>query len=197
MNRILILVVGLLVGINSHAINFILRPQAGVNFTNWSNSPNDIDFKTRAGLQLGIDGQFGNRFYVQTGLFYNETKTFLESESEMQSAELFVDFYSVSLGAGYKLIDPKITDMFNVRIFTIGYYSWEIGVNPRFQDLTETENLNQLNWGVGAGIDFWHFFLEVSGDIATRRVFDSSSMTGLEDLKLNLIRVAVGGRIVF
>ncbi|MFL5745196.1 MAG: outer membrane beta-barrel protein [Niastella sp.] len=176
MRNLFILLSALLFGTMMAQAQIVIKPAAGVNFTDLSKDEGG-EFKARVGWQIGGSIMLSkDRVYLEPGVFYVQKSTkFESSNSSVSDVDFNISGIRVPVTIGVNLLDEKST--VNVRIF---------GGGSAFV-LTNTKNLDKdflknADWGVyaGAGLDISLFFL------------DASYEWSLTDISDDLDRIDVG-----
>ncbi len=176
MRKLFILLSALLFGTMMAQAQIVIKPAAGVNFTDLSKDEGG-EFKARVGWQIGGSIMLSkDRVYLEPGVFYVQKSTkFESSNSSVSDVDFNISGIRVPVTIGVNLLDEKST--VNVRIF---------GGGSAFV-LTNTKNLDKdflknADWGVyaGAGLDISLFFL------------DASYEWSLTDISDDLDRIDVG-----
>ena len=156
-----------------------IRLYAGVNVLqlttdNGTNMINGVLHHTsisgRIGYQFGTSVSFGKRFYVQPGFQFANLSTKIVNVNNVTGEELTdettLKVFSIPLKFGFKLIDPEVSSIFNVRIFggIDGHHitSVEHGTKSGSLDLTTDDYTNLImNADFGLGIDILFFYIEM------------------------------------
>jgi len=176
MRKLFILLSALLFGTMMAQAQIVIKPAAGVNFTDLSKDEGG-EFKAKVGWQIGGSIMLSkDRVYLEPGVFYVQKSTkFESSNSSVSDVDFNISGIRVPVTIGVNLLDEKST--VNVRIF---------GGGSAFV-LTNTKNLDKdflknADWGVyaGAGLDISLFFL------------DASYEWSLTDISDDLDRIDVG-----
>jgi hypothetical protein len=59
----------------AYAQEVVIKPTVGINFTNFSKDPTTGTYKSQVGYQIGGSVSFGEKFYVEPGVFYAKKST--------------------------------------------------------------------------------------------------------------------------
>jgi len=137
----------------------VIKPGAGVNFTDLSKDPTNGQYKARVGWQIGGSVMLAlKKVYLEPGVFYVQKSTKFESTgSSVSDIDFNISGIRVPVTIGVNLLDAKST--VNVRIFGGG--SAFILTNTKNID---KDRLKNADWGVyaGAGLDISMFFLDAA-----------------------------------
>lgn len=172
-----------------------INPQIGANFTRLPEDPVlignvTVDTEGEAGLLLGSDFRFGDRIYIQPGVFILSSKTVYSSGDS-----LFVDPAEVSRWdaklkglVGFNIVDGG----FKLRAITGPTYHFNLSRNaddnPYF-DESEFKN-GFFNIDVGLGVDILFLTAEIGGSFAVSDVLDNDVWT--ERPKYQMLYFTVG-----
>ena len=139
-----------------------IKPTVGLNFTDWSKDDATGEFKSKAGWQIGGSVAFGKKFYIEPGLFYVGKSTKFEVNSSSPSFDDFdanLNGIRVPLAVGVNLLGNEKT-AFSLRGFggLSGFFVTSVG------DDIDKDDVNTAQWGtfLGAGIDIWKIFVDLS-----------------------------------
>ena len=156
----------------------------------------------RPGYQFGAAVLFGERFYVQPGFQWTTLSTEVVNKNTATGAELTdettVSMISVPLRVGFRLIDPEVENMFNVRVWGgfDGHHvtSVDHSVNdPNTGAIDEGDYSNLIvNADFGLGIDILFFFIESGYQLGISPVY-----TGGDQAKANSFYANLGVRFSF
>lgn len=91
-----------------------VNPQVGLNWTKLTDAPAGSDYKADVGFMIGSDFRFGDRLYLQPGVFYISTATAINTGDSIQlNDDLVLSFLKLKALVGYNLIDG---DGFRLRL---------------------------------------------------------------------------------
>ena len=200
-----------LIASTSMAQNFDIRGYAGINVMQLSSDEgttlidgaiHNRDVSGRPGYQAGVALTFGERFFVQPGVQFTtiSTKVINENTSSGFSFEdeTNLKFLSIPLKVGFRLIDPKTEDIFNVRVFggIDGHHITSVDHSTKsgkIEDLNKDDYNNLIvNADFGMGIDLLIFYLDAGYQIGLSPVH-----SGSDDATANLFYTNIGLRIKF
>lgn len=155
------------------------NPQIGLNFTDLSADPRAIlgvNFETQgeAGIMLGADFRFGERFYIQPGLFVVGSKTVYSFDSGVIVDESEITRYGAKLKGqlGYKIID----DEFKLRVSAGPSYDFQLSLDDNESPYFDEGEFKTGIFGIDAavGIDVLFLTAEVGYCWALSDTFDEN-----------------------
>lgn len=167
-----------------------LKPAIGINFTGFSQDPENATSSAQLGWQLGGTVSFGDKLYGEGGIFWtyksneiseNDTNfTFSTSQSGIRIPAM-VGYHLLGSGGG----------LVGLRAF--GGASVYIVTTVDALDLTK-EDFNTASWGVflGAGVDISMFFVDLKYEWSLTNV---SSVTSFDVGKSRSLFVNAGIRL--
>lgn len=189
--------------VNSAMAQVEIRPFLGANFSNVSKTPDGASTQAKIGGQIGASLMIGNRFHLNPGIaYFSRTTEYVFSDSPELDADLLINGVSIPILVGYRFVDPTSEPLFNFRLYA----------GPSLMFLTknefsgDTENdiidWNNTLWGgqVGAGIDLFIFFVDVSYEFGLTDTFDGGENNTISDftkVKNNTFYVNAGVRLSF
>lgn len=167
-----------------------IKPAIGINFTGYSQDPENASASAKLGWQLGGTVSFGDKLYGEGGIFWtyksneiseNDTNfTFSTSQSGIRIPAMI----------GYHLLGNE-TGLVGLRAF--GGASVYIVTKVDALDLTK-EDFNTASWGVflGAGVDISMFFVDLKYEWSLTNV---SSVTSFDVGKSRSLFINAGIRL--
>jgi len=180
-----------------------IRPYLGMNFSNVSKTPDGASTQAKIGGQIGASLMIGNRFHLNPGIsYFTRTTEYVYSDSPDLDTDLLVNGVSIPLLVGYRFVDPTTEPVFNFRLYA----------GPSLMFLTkkefsggvenETVNWKDNQWGgqVGAGLDIFIFFIDLSYEFGLTDTFDGGENNTISDftkVKNNTFYVNAGVRLSF
>jgi len=131
----------------------------GLSVSDFSESPGG-DTKAQPGFQIGTSFVFGNKLYLEPGLYYTVKSTeYVSSGSSSVSEEAVINGLRVPVAVGLGLIGGEDTTI-GLRAFGgfSGFFVTGTG------DDIEKDDVESPSWGtfVGAGVDFWILYMDLS-----------------------------------
>jgi hypothetical protein len=189
--RQLALVILLSFGFGFIAQSQTLKPTFGINFTDVV-SNGDGSSTGRTGWQFGASALFGDKIYVEPGIFYQSKSAEFSSSTNLNDPDLKADFRGIRIPVafGYNVIgNPETTASLRLYGGPSGFFVTDTG-----DDLVKND-VNSPAWGVfaGAGLDIWKLFLDVSYEWSVTDI--QSSFTNIDFGKTNGLFANAGVRI--
>jgi hypothetical protein len=156
--EIIILFSSLTISLSSSA-QLSIRGHLGIN-------AQKIDFETiqgqikgASGLNIGIDAQFGNRFYFQPGINYSAKKFKIEGIGDIAANKI-----NAPIMVGLRLFKHKSRFSKNIRLFLGPNFSTTINeeISNAITDINK-DDLKDFNLDVigGVGADLKMFFIDL------------------------------------
>ena len=185
------LILLLSIGLVFFAVGQTIKPAFGFNYTDIvANSNGTADGRT--GWQIGASIAFGEKIYVEPGIFYQAKTANFSSSSNLTQPNLKADFKGIRIpfALGYNLIGNSESKA-SLRLFggPSGFFLTDVG------DDIDKDDFNSPAWGVfaGAGVDFWMLFVDVSYEWSVTDV--QTSFTNIDFGKTNGLFANIGVRI--
>lgn len=212
MKKLTLIFLGFLIGLsNIHAQKVDLRAYFGFNVLQLTSDEgtrlidgvvHDQSVSGRVGYQMGGALTFGERFYIQPGFQYTVLSTKIINENTQTGDELTdettLNVISVPLKFGFRLINPEVEDMINVRIFAgfDGHHVTSVnhGKKSKALDDIEADDYSNLimNADFGMGLDVLFLFLDLGYQLGLSPVH-----SGGDSAKSNAFYSNLGLRIKF
>lgn len=142
-----------------------IKPGVGINFTNWSKDAGGATASGNVGWQIGGSIAFGDKLYLEPGLFYVQQSTEITTlDSESPSSLKFdnkISSLRIPVNVGYSILGTE-GGMFSLHIF--GGPTASIVTSVDGSDYLTKDDHKGVNWGVqaGAGINVALFYLDAS-----------------------------------
>ena len=151
-----------------------LRAHAGLNYGRLSGSNNNVTFDEALGNSFGASLILGNQLYIMPGVDFSVFRSDVENNGV--SGETRIRSIRAGVFGGVRLLDPAVSEQFNIRLFTGPIYAISTSSNqPSFEQLDDVEyDSNYLNWVFGAGIDIAFLFVEAGYDAGITQVNEST-----------------------
>jgi len=187
----IISVIFFIVGMGHFAKSQTIKPTLGINFTDVVSNV-DGTASGRTGWQIGATVIFGDKIYVEPGIFYQNKSADFSSSNNLIQPDLKADLKGirVPLAFGYNLIGNSESKV-SFRLFggPSGFF---------VTDTSDDININNINspaWGLfaGAGLDIWFLFVDVSYEWSVTDI--QTSFTNIEFGKTNGLFANAGIRI--
>lgn len=156
-------IIGLFGFVSNSFAQVTIKPGIGINITNWSKDLNGTSVKANVGWQLGGTVAYGEKLFIEPGIFFVQQSTEVASVSGAQDAFKFdnkISSIRIPVNVGYSILG-KEDGMFSLHIFGGPTASFVTHVD---NDLLSKENFKDVNWGVqaGAGVNLTIFYLDLS-----------------------------------
>ncbi len=155
-----ILLIVFLIPSNSYG-QTTLKPGIGINITDWSKIDNS-NAKARVGWQVGASAAFGEKLYIEPGIYYQEQSTEITSDYTSSNFKFKNKITSLRIPVNVGLsIIGKEGSMLGLHVF--GGPTASIVLNNDIDDLFDTD-YSSVNWGIqaGAGVNVLLFYLDAS-----------------------------------
>ncbi len=179
--RILLSLILVLAGLGAQA-QITLRGYFGINNTKLTENFNDASWRSKLGYQAGADLLIGTRVFLQTGLQWELVNSTLEpTDPSLDDAFNFsASHIRVPLMIGFRLIDPDVSSMFNIRVFTGPDAAFVLNSEESFFNNIQfnKDALKGANFGytVGAGVDILFLFADVGYRWGISRIWEQESV---------------------
>lgn len=168
-----------------------IKPTVGINFTdivsNGSGSASG-----RIGWQIGASMAFGEKIYVEPGIFYQSKSADFSSSDNLTQPDFKADLRGIRVpfALGYNLIgNSESTASFRLFGGPSGFFVTDAG-----EDINK-DDVNSAAWGVfaGAGLDIWILFIDVSYEWSVTDI--QTNFTNIDFGKTNGLFANAGFRI--
>ncbi len=143
-----------------------LKPGVGINVSTWSNL-DGLDTKGKLGWQVGLSAVFGEKLYLEPGIFYQQRSSEISSGIDIGDAFDANDVSSIRIpvNVGVSLLGHE-DSTFALRFFG-GPTASIITSSPSGMDA------KGVTWGVqaGAGVNFLMLYLDASYEWGMNKIF--------------------------
>jgi len=172
-NLALLLAFTLIIFVNQGFSQMEIKPAIGINFTGFSQDPQNATTSAQLGWQLGGTVSFGDKLYGEGGIFWvykandiSETDTNITFSTSLSGVR-------IPIMVGYHLIGSE-ADFLGLRVF--GGASLTILSNVDVEDLSK-DDFTSPTYGVflGAGVDLSLFFVDLKYEWSLSDVSSISS----------------------
>ncbi len=176
-----------------------IRPFAGINFSNVSETPDGTEAKGQAGYQFGVNLLIGNRVFLQPGISYFSRSTEFVTTDDVAYDQDIQGVY-IPLLLGFRFLDPTLDPVVNGRIFAGP--SLLFLTNSSYSDATFGDQVdwNDTNWGAsfGLGLDISVFFIDLGYEFGITNTADikDGPITTWDGFKQNTFFLNAGVRLV-
>ncbi len=166
------------------------KPHFGFNWSQLSTEPQDFKQEGRPGFQLGVGLRIGGQWYIEPAAQWAFISTDLVHANDASNdIESSVNLFRVPLMFGYDFMEKS--NLVNVRLFTgpsAAFVLSTTGTNAPDKDAYAS---TIWGWDIGAGVDIWFVYLELSYEIGLSPVFD----TELSDATNNAFIITLGANL--
>lgn len=138
-----------------------INPQAGLTFQSLTQAPDGVNYKAELGWQLGLDARFGDKLFIQPGVFLGRsvtaiTQTVTTPGGSTGSVEYEDDLVNTNLKLramlGYRLLD---TYQFDIRLMVGPSYDVLMSTDLRDDKISwDKGDFNSGSWNIDAGVGF-------------------------------------------
>lgn len=167
-----------------------LKPAIGINFTGFSQDPENATSSAQLGWQLGGTVSFGDKLYGEGGIFWTYKSNEISENDTNFAFSTSQSGIRIPAMVGYHLLGSG-GGLVGLRAF--GGASVYIVTTVDALDLTK-EDFNTASWGVflGAGVDISMFFVDLKYEWSLTNV---SSVTSFDVGKSRSLFVNAGIRL--
>ena len=175
-------------------ISQVIKPAIGINFTHLSNDPLSYETTGRIGWQIGGTIAFGDKFYLEPGIFWEKNNWNLQTVNQPEIPEFTNDISAIKipLFAGINVIGNADDDNFHI----MGGPTMRIVTNadPGSTGLTK-DDFADFIWGmdIGAGISFHKFFIDAGYEWGLSNIYENEA----EDIRSRGFWLNAGFRLKF
>lgn len=163
MNLRTILIPALAATMGTATAQIAVNPQLGINYTNLTNTPNNVVSSAAVGFQLGADLRLGDRLYFQPGAFFGRSATvikFTPLDTSFLEDNLIRTTAKVKALLGYNLVHGEA---FRLRVNAGPTYEALLSVDSKDDKIAFNKkdyNGGSFNMDAGLGIDVAFLTLE-------------------------------------
>ena len=190
MKSVYLLLLFSVLSITGFSQKIVIKPTLGVNFTDFSKDPVGGEFTAQPGWQIGGSVAFGNKFFVEPGVFYiQKSSKFTTNTTPTSETDFNISGVRIPVTIGYNLIG-NVKGAFNIRVLGGGAANIITSVNQG-----EKSDYSSPTWGVfaGAGVDFLMLFIDLKYEWSLTNI--SSSVTNADIGESRSFYIDVGARI--
>lgn len=146
-----------------------LKPAIGLNVSRFdsdpvfSNGTDSMMTAPKAGYQIGASLAIGRKLYVEPGVFYSKmAQDFTTSDIEKSDFTYNADYLRVPVNFGFQFIGST-TSFAGLKIFLGPSMFIPLSVKENEYPVTKADvESPQFDFNVGAGLNIWFLFLDVS-----------------------------------
>jgi hypothetical protein len=165
-----------------------LKPSVGFNVAKFDSDPvfeiqdDSLVTNGRFGYQLGASLAIGRKLYVEPGVFYaklsqNMQPTNADIKSELPEFTYSVSFVRVPVNFGFQFIGHN-TSFAGLRIFLGPSMLIPLSVKENDYPIVKDDLKSpQFDFNVGAGLNLWFIFLDVSYGWGLTQQFNDDPIT--------------------
>lgn len=155
---------------------FQANPQVGLTYQNLTSPAQDLKYRAAAGFQIGSDFRFGDRLYVQPGVFFGRNTTILSTTGDTITYEDGLVRTNLKLKAmvGYRIIDSY---QFDLRFMVGPTYDVLLSVDNRNDEIGYNRGdyrKGSLNLDAALGFDMGLFTVQPGVSFGLSRVFSDN-----------------------
>lgn len=197
MKKILVFVILLSSFVTLSFAQLDLKPAIGFNSARFDSNPRFNDGPNgsdsliadgRAGFQVGASLAIGRYLYIEPGIFYNNmNQSFTPSFTEEPEFKYSVSYLRVPVNFGWRFIG-KSSSFAALRIFLGPSMFIPLKVKENSYPLVKGDMKSpQVDFSVGAGLNIWLLFLDVSYGWGLTPIFkDDPIEAKMQSLYVNL-----------
>lgn len=140
-----------------------LKPAIGFNSSRFDSNPDSLVASSRAGYQVGASLAMGQKIYIEPGLFYTRlNQQFLPADSLGTEFTYNTGYIRVPVNLGLLFIGNS-ESLASLRIFLGPSMFIPLSVRENTYNLVKDDVKSpQFDFNVGAGLNLWFLFLDVS-----------------------------------
>jgi len=170
---LLLLSITLMIFVNQSYSQMEIKPAIGINFTGFSQNPENLTTSAQLGWQLGGTVSFGDKLYGEGGLFWTYKANDISETDTNITFSTSLSGVRIPVMVGYHFLGSE-SSLIGLRVF--GGASMTIISNVDAEDLSK-DDFTSPNYGVflGAGVDFSLFFLDLKYEWSLSDVSSISS----------------------
>jgi hypothetical protein len=171
-----------------------LKPAIGINASRFDSdlhlvsSSDSLIAEGRAGYQVGVSLAIGRRVYIEPGVFYNKmNQSFTPANTEKSAFTYSAGFIRIPVNFGWQFIGTS-SSFAGLRVFIGPSMFIPLTVKENtFGMVKEDIKSPQFDIAIGAGLNIWFLFLDVSyGWGLTPQFNDDSIEAKMQSLYVNL-----------
>ncbi len=146
-----------------------LKPAVGFNIARfdsdpvWESNLDSLATGSKAGYQFGASLAIGRKLYVEPGIFYTRlSQDFTPSDTQRSPFTYQANYLRIPVNFGFQFIGHN-TSFAGLKIFVGPSMFIPLKVNENDYSITiDDVKSPQFDFSVGAGLNVWLFFLDVS-----------------------------------
>ena len=146
-----------------------IKPAVGINISRFDSKPvfgtDTLSTDSRAGYQVGASVAIGRKLYIEPGIFYiNRNQGFTSQDIEIENPKFTynANYLRIPLNVGFQFIGST-TSFAGLKIFVGPSMYIPLSVKENDYPITKDDVKSpEFDFSVGAGINIWLLFLDVS-----------------------------------
>lgn len=165
-----------------------LKPAIGINSARFDSNPDSLLADGHAGYQFGASLAIGRKLYIEPGVFYTKlSQKFTPVNQEKTEFTYNANYLRIPVNFGYQFIGSS-SSLASLRIYLGPSLFIPMSVKENSYGLTKDDLQSpQVDFSVGAGLNIWFIFLDVSyGWGLTPQFKDDSIEAKMQSLYVNL-----------
>ncbi len=154
-----------------------IKPAFGINVSRLSTDEGNWSNEARAGYQFGGTVLFGNKLYVEPGIFWTTmSSNMVHKDNTDYNFDHKIGMIRVPVFVGYHLVGNASESLFNLRVFGGPSASFVTSVEESV-GLTK-DDFSSVLWGVdaGIGINVWWLFLDIGYEWGLNDVYSHNDL---------------------
>lgn len=179
-----------------------IRGKVGTNTSFVSPDPNGSNASASLAFEFGGDIMYGKRFYALSGITYQRFRTKIEYTQPANFTQQYsANLICIPMIGGMRVLRPSSESKINGRIFGgVGFYyldNLKMQNAPTSPGQIKSDDFNSafITSNVGAGIDLFYFFADLSFEKGLTNIFKYTDYYGRS--KYDALHLTIGARIRF
>jgi len=172
-NLALLLTFSFIIFVNQSFSQIEIKPAIGINFTGFSQDPENATSSAQLGWQLGGTVSFGDKLYGEGGIFWTYKANDISETDTNITLSTSLSGVRIPVMVGYHFLGSE-SSLIGLRAF--GGASMTIISNVDVEDLSK-DDFTSPTYGIfiGAGVDFTMFFVDLKYEWSLSNVSSVSS----------------------
>lgn len=189
-NLSLLLAFSFIIFVNQSFAQMEIKPAIGINFTGFSQDPENATSSAQLGWQLGGTISFGDKLYGEGGIFWTYKANDISETDTNITFSTSLSGVRIPIMVGYHFLGSE-SSLIGLRAF--GGASMTIISNVDVEDLSK-DDFTSPTYGVflGAGVDITMFFLDLKYEWS---LSDVSSISSFDVGKARTLFINAGVRL--
>lgn len=178
-----------------------IKPAFGFNTSRLSTDPGNWQHDARLGYQFGGSVAFGQKFYVEPGIFWMRNNSEITHVGDDGSSGAInfnhnISMIRVPVFVGYSLLGNEET-LADLRVFLGPAMSFVTAVDngDNHPEAPAKEDYKNVQWGgdIGIGVSVWWLFLDMGYEFGLSKIYEDTDKFG--DAKASTFWTNIGVRI--